>query len=112
MPTGSFAPSARDLAAVESAQRELIAADPALHRRLMAYLAARDPASAHLGVGLALLAGGAPEDRALAEALEVKRDLILERYTRRLEVVREGIMALARGEDPDAFRRRFDKIGQ
>jgi hypothetical protein len=49
----------RDLAAVESAHRALLAASPDLHRRLLRWLAAHEPKSPHLAVGLAVLATGA-----------------------------------------------------
>ncbi|CEF49292.1 unnamed protein product [uncultured bacterium] len=48
----------RDLAAVEAAHRDLIAANPDLHRRLLSYLAASEPDSPLLSVGLAVLATG------------------------------------------------------
>jgi hypothetical protein len=48
----------RDLAAVEAAHRNLLAAGPDLHRRLMRWLAQNQPDSPHLAVGLALLSVG------------------------------------------------------
>src|SRR4051812_11564725 len=48
----------RDLEAVEAAHRGLLAAGPGLHRRLLRWLAANEPKSPHLAVGLALLATG------------------------------------------------------
>src|SRR5262249_45185678 len=48
----------RDLDAVEEAHRRLLAASPALHRRLLNWLACEEPDSPHLAVGLALLATG------------------------------------------------------
>jgi hypothetical protein len=49
----------RDRAQVEAAHRDLLAAGPELHRRLLRWLAAHDPDSRHLAVGLAVLATGA-----------------------------------------------------
>jgi hypothetical protein len=48
----------RDLEAVEAAHRSLIAASADLHRRLLRWLAAHEPESPHLAVGLAVLATG------------------------------------------------------
>lgn len=56
---------ARDLAALEAAHRDLAAADAVLHKRFLRWLADHDPESAHLTVGLALLAVSAdPAGRA------------------------------------------------
>src|SRR5262245_43693095 len=49
----------RDRARVEAAHRDLLAASPDLHRRLLRWLAANDPESPYLAVGLAVLATGA-----------------------------------------------------
>jgi hypothetical protein len=46
----------RNRAQVESAHRDLLTASPELHRRLLRWLASHDPESAHLSVGLAVLA--------------------------------------------------------
>jgi hypothetical protein len=46
----------RDRAEVEAAHRTLLAASPDLHRRLLRWLADHEPDSAHLPVGLAILA--------------------------------------------------------
>jgi hypothetical protein len=48
----------RDLEAVEAAHRELMGAGPALHRKLLRWLAVNEPESPLLSVGLALLATG------------------------------------------------------
>lgn len=54
----------RDLEEVEAAHRLLLEASPALHRQLLRWLAAHEPASLHLAVGLAILATGPdPEAR-------------------------------------------------
>jgi hypothetical protein len=45
----------RDRAQVESAHRDLLAASPELHRQLLRWLAAHEPDSQHLSVGLAVL---------------------------------------------------------
>jgi hypothetical protein len=63
----------RDREAVEAAHRDLLAASPDLHCRLLRWLAAHEPDSSHLAVGLALLATGAdPEGRRLAARLVEK----------------------------------------
>jgi hypothetical protein len=60
----------RDLADVEAAHRRLLEAGPALHRKLLRWLARTDPQSGHLAVGLALLATGTnPAGRRFATAL-------------------------------------------
>jgi hypothetical protein len=60
----------RDRDAVEAAHRDLLAAGPDLHRRLLRWLAAHEPHSTHLSVGLALLASGPdPEGRRFATRL-------------------------------------------
>jgi hypothetical protein len=59
----------RDEAQVEAAHRQLLAASPELHHRLLRWLALHDPDSGHLPIGLAVLATGA--DRA-------GRDLVAE----------------------------------
>jgi hypothetical protein len=57
-------------AEVEAAHRELLAAGPELHRRLLRYLADHEPDSRHLAVGLALLATGSdPRARRFAADL-------------------------------------------
>src|SRR5690242_3492969 len=61
---------ARDLAANEEAQRNLLAASPEAHRRLLRWLAVHEPESPLLSVGLALLATGAdPAGRRLVANL-------------------------------------------
>src|SRR5262245_4799508 len=61
---------ARDLAAVEAAHRDLLAAGPGLHRRALRWLAAHEPDSPLLSVGLAVLATNAdPAGRRLAAEL-------------------------------------------
>lgn len=63
----------RDLAAVEAAHRALLAASPDLHRRLLRWLAAHEPDSAHLAVGMAVLATGAdPQARRFVAGLVEK----------------------------------------
>jgi hypothetical protein len=52
----------RDLGAVETAHRSLLAASADLHRRLLRWLAANEPESPHLAVGLAILATGPDRD--------------------------------------------------
>jgi hypothetical protein len=49
----------RDLLQVEMAHRNLLAASPELHRRLLRWLASHEPDSRHLSIGLAILATGA-----------------------------------------------------
>jgi hypothetical protein len=51
----------RDEKAVEEAHRDLIAAAPTLHRRLLVWLRKNEPESPHLAVGLAILATGADQ---------------------------------------------------
>ena len=48
----------RDLDAVQSAHRRLLLEAPELHRRLLRWLAANEPESPHLAVGLAVLSRG------------------------------------------------------
>jgi hypothetical protein len=48
----------RDRAAVEAGHRELLAASPTLHRKLIGWLAANEPDSPLLPIGLAVLATG------------------------------------------------------
>ena len=64
-----------------------------------------------LDEGIAAVARGADE-RALTETLDAAREMLLRAYARRLEVIREGVLALQRGEDPAAFRARFANIGR
>ncbi len=60
----------RDLAALEAGHRELLAASPDLHRRLLRWLAAHEPESPILSVGLALVAtSGDPVGRQLVTRL-------------------------------------------
>jgi hypothetical protein len=49
----------RDRDQVEAAHRNLLVASPELHRRLLHFLAAHEPDSRHLAIGLAVLATGA-----------------------------------------------------
>jgi hypothetical protein len=49
----------RDEASVETAHRDLIAAAPELHRRLLVWLHRHEPESPHLAIGLAVLATAA-----------------------------------------------------
>ncbi|MCC7537716.1 MAG: hypothetical protein IT379_15950 [Deltaproteobacteria bacterium] len=59
--------------------------------------------------GLKLVVSGTDEAE-LARALDGKRARLLADYTRRLAVIREGVMALARAESPDSFRKRLGDI--
>jgi hypothetical protein len=60
----------RDRAAVEAGHRDLLAASPDLQRRLLGWLAANEPGSPLLSVGLAVLAaGGDPQGRQYAARL-------------------------------------------
>jgi hypothetical protein len=51
----------RDKKAVEEAHRDVIAAAPKLHCRLLVWLRKNEPQSPHLAVGLAILATGADQ---------------------------------------------------
>jgi hypothetical protein len=63
----------RDQGAVEAAHRDLLVASPDLHRRLLRWLAAHEPDSAHLSVGLAVLSTGPdPAGRRFAARLVEK----------------------------------------
>jgi hypothetical protein len=63
----------RDLAVVEAAHRDLLAASPDLHHRLLRWLAVHEPNSPHLSVGMALLTTGAdPAGRCFAARLVEK----------------------------------------
>src|SRR5262245_15746877 len=48
----------RDLSAVEAAHRDLLAASPGLHRKLLRWLSIHEPESPLLSVGLAIQATG------------------------------------------------------
>ncbi len=63
-----------------------------------------------LDEGLAMVLRAADEGE-LAEALDARTRALMSAYARRLAVVREGVLALRRGEDPEAFRKRLDGIG-
>src|SRR6516165_2007511 len=62
----------RDRAAVEAGHRDLLAASPVLHRRLLGWLTANEPASPLLSVGLAVLvtSGDAAGRRYAAKLVE------------------------------------------
>lgn len=67
-----------------------------------------DPLLEH---GLKLVAAGADEAE-IVRAIDSRRAAAIAAFTRRLALIREGVLALSRKESPESFRKRLGQIGE
>ena len=63
-----------------------------------------------LSEGVAMVMRG-DDEATITAALDATHARLVAAYARRLAVAREGVLALHRGEEPEAFRKRIEHIG-
>jgi hypothetical protein len=62
-----------------------------------------------LSEGVAMVLRG-DDEATITAALDATHARLVAAYARRLAVAREGVLALYRGEEPEAFRKRIEHI--